>query len=127
MQRPVRILLAAIAILLPLDYGQALAGSAGVEVERMSSKRATIRFVQTEVRDGELRVRGSVSHRIPMRGAIPGHVRITLRDPSGRVLDETDASMMRPNRQSQFARFHATLPVDAPSGSVLTVAHRPDH
>lgn len=126
MQGTVRILLAAMTLLLPLHHGQALAGAEGVEVERVSSKRAKVRFVHTEVRDGELRVRGSVSRRIPMRGAIPGHVRITLRDPTGRVLNETDASLMRPSRQSQSARFYARFPAAAPPGSVLTIAHQPD-
>ncbi|WP_295407788.1 hypothetical protein [uncultured Thiocystis sp.] len=94
-----------------------------LSVERIASDRFEIALVQARPDDGAISVRGTVTPRIPHRGAIPGHIHITLIGPDGTRLAETDASPMRHNRQAQSAYFNARLRIDPPAGSTLRIAH----
>ncbi|NVZ09373.1 hypothetical protein HW932_08870 [Allochromatium humboldtianum] len=118
----------ALALLLTSTTPEAASPSASLSVERSSSNRFTVGFVQVDpdATASTLTVRGTVRPRIPARGAIPGQVHITVLDADGRALAETDASLMRRNRQAQSAHFHAQLAIDPPPGSRVRVEHRLD-
>ncbi|MTW20527.1 hypothetical protein [Allochromatium palmeri] len=116
----------ALAWLLMATPLEAANPNAPLSVERQSSSRFDVGFVQAKPNAAEssLTVRGTVRPRIPARGAIPGQVHITVLDADGYALAETDASLMRRNRQAQSAHFHAQLAVDPPAGSRVRVEHR---
>ena len=118
----------ALALLLMSTTPEAASPSASLSVERSSSSRFTVGFVQVDpdAAASTLTVRGTVRPRISARGAIPGQVHITVLDAEGRTLAETDASLMRRNRQAQAAHFHAQLAIDPPPGSRVRVEHRLD-
>ena len=120
--------LPALALLLMSATAQAASPGASLGVERSSSTRFTVGFVQVDpdATASTLTVRGTVRPRIPRRGAIPGQVHITVLDADGRALAETDAGLMRRNRQAQAAHFHAQLSIDPPPGSRVLVEHRLD-
>lgn len=118
----------ALALLLMSATPEAANPSTPLGVERLSSSRFTVGFVQVDpdAAAGTLTVRGTVRPRIPSRGAIPGRVHITVLDANMHTLAETDASLMRRNRQAQAAHFHAQLAIDPPPGSRVRVEHRLD-
>lgn len=120
--------LPALALLFMSATPQAAGPGASLSVERSSSSRFTVGFVQVapDASASTLTVRGTVRPRIPRRGAIPGQVHITVLDADGRALAETDASLMRRNRQARAAHFHAQLAIDPPPGSRVHVEHRLD-
>lgn len=94
-----------------------------LSVERIASDRFEVALVQARPDNGAVSVRGTVTPRIPRRGAIPGYVHMTLIGPDGTRLAEADASPMRRNRQAQSAYFNARLMIDPPAGSTLRIAH----
>jgi hypothetical protein len=120
--------LPALALLLMSATPQAASPGASLSVERSSSSRFRVGFVQVDpdAAAATLTVRGTVRPRIPRRGAIPGQVHITVLDADGHALAETDAGLMRRNRQAQSAHFHAQLAIDPPPGSRVRVEHRLD-
>ncbi len=120
--------LPAVALLFMSSPAPAANPSASINVERSSSSRFTVGFVQIDpdAATDTLTVRGTVRPRIPGRGAIPGQVHITVLDSDGRALAETDASLMRRNRQAQAAHFHAQFAIDPPPGSRVRVEHQLD-
>lgn len=116
----------ALVLLLMSATPEAANPSTSLSVERSSSGRFTVGFVQVEpdaVKD-VLTVRGTVRPRIPARGAIPGQVHITVLDADGHILAETDTSLSRRNRQAQSAHFHAQLALKPPPSSRVHVEHR---
>ena len=118
-----------LALLLMSANPEAASSSVSLSIERSSSSRFTVGFVQVDpdAASSTLTVRGTIKPRIPGRSAIPGQVHIMVLDADGRALAETDASLMRRNRQAQAAHFHAQLAIDPPPGSRVRVEHRLDH
>lgn len=116
----------ALTLLLMATTLEAANPTVPLSVERYSSSRFAVGFVQVkpDAAKDVLTVRGTVRPRIPARGAIPGQVRITVLDADGHTLAETDASLMRRNRQAQSAHFFAQIAVDPTAGSRVRVEHR---
>ncbi|NEX22551.1 hypothetical protein G3480_19955 [Thiorhodococcus mannitoliphagus] len=125
---PIAIVLAALSSVTGAGCATNPAASAapGLTIEKVASREVVVDSVRTENRSDGIRVYGSASRRISRRGAVPGQVNLAIMSPDGRVLSETQASLMRRNRQAQSARFNALLPVEAPPGSVLRVTALPD-
>ena len=92
-------------------------------VERVSSQRFEFDWVRAQRRPHDIQVRGDVSRRISQRGPIPGYVHVSVIGPDGVVLAETDAPLMRRNKQARSAHFYARLPATPPPGSSLQVEH----
>lgn len=100
-----------------------VASAPEIAVERVSSQQFAFDWVQAQRCSGGIQIRGAVARQIPHRGAIPGYVRVAVIGPDGAVLADTDASLMRRNRQDRSARFHARLTTTPPAGSRLQVEH----
>jgi len=92
-------------------------------VERVASQRFEFDWVRAQQRPHDIQIRGDVSRRISQRGPIPGYVHVSVIGPDGVVLAETDAPLMRRNKQARSAHFYARLPATPPPGSSLQVEH----
>ncbi len=117
------LVLALLMAITPLDAANP---SAPLNIERHASSRFLVGFVHAkpDAAGSVLNVRGTVRPRIPARGFIPGQVHITVLDADGHALAETDASLMRANRQARSAHFFAQIAIDPPAGSRVRVEHR---
>ncbi len=94
-----------------------------ITIERVDSKAAAINHAYiTRTKDG-LSLHGELKRDLAGRGPIPGHLHITLIDPQGKVLKETDIGYMRRNVKSSIATYHTKLPIDLLPGSKVRITH----
>lgn len=94
-----------------------------ITIERVDSRAAAINHAYiTRTKDG-LSLHGELKRDLAGRGPIPGHLHITLVNPQGKVIKETDIGYMRRNVKSAIATFHAKLPIDLLPGSTVRITH----
>ncbi|MDH5766401.1 MAG: hypothetical protein OEZ38_10345, partial [Gammaproteobacteria bacterium] len=94
-----------------------------ISIKRLDSKEAQITQTYLNVADNRLILRGQIKQKLHNRGPIPGHLHITLIDPNGQALMETDIGYLRNNVQSSTAKFSTEIPVHLSSGSTIKIAH----
>jgi hypothetical protein len=93
-----------------------------VEIEKVPSQWAALRFV-TVVQDGDkIELRGEVTRRPTGRGPIPGHIDLEVIGPDGIALETSTIDYHRGSVKSRYAIFHTTLKT-APPGSTIRVTH----
>jgi len=95
----------------------------GISIERIDSQDASITHAYLTRSGNTLSVRGEVKRNRTGRGPIPGHLHITLIDPTGHTLKEADIGYMRRNTNSSMASFNATLPIELAPGSTIKITH----
>jgi len=93
-----------------------------VQIEKVSSRWATVRFVNVIQEDGEVRLRGELVRRPVGRGPIPGHIDLKVIDPDGATLEESIINYHRRSVKSRYAKFYTVLKA-APPGSTIRVMH----
>lgn len=93
-----------------------------VQIEKVSSRWATVRSVNVVQEDGEVRMRGEVVRRPVGRGPIPGHIDLEVIGPDGITLEERMIDYHRGSVKSRYAKFHTVLKA-APPGSTIRVMH----
>lgn len=94
-----------------------------VQIEKVSSTWAAVRFVNVVQEDGEVTLRGEVVRRPVGRGPIPGHIDLEVIGSDGDVLEEAVIGYHRRSVKSRYATFHATLNATPPRGSTVRVTH----
>ncbi|MEW5756460.1 MAG: hypothetical protein AB1810_09150 [Pseudomonadota bacterium] len=103
--------------------GKDLVRDGTIEVEKVSSRQATITLVQVIQEGEEVLIRGQVQRRPIGRGPIPGHIDVELIEPGGGVLEKIHVGYHRRSAKSRYAEFHGTLKTTPPAGSTLKVIH----
>lgn len=94
-----------------------------VQIEKVSSRWATVRFVNVVQEDGEVTLRGEVVHRPVGRGPIPGHIDLEVIGPDGEIVEEAVIEYHRRSVKSRYATFHTTLKSAPAVGSKIRMTH----
>ena len=95
-----------------------------VQIEKVSSRWATVRSVNVVQKDGEVTLRGEVVRRPPVgRGPIPGHIDLEVSGPDGEMVEEAVIEYPRRSVKSRYATFHTTLKAAPAAGSTIRVTH----
>lgn len=103
--------------------GKNLVRDGVVEVEKVSSRQATMRFVQVVREDSEVVVRGQIQRWPVGRGPIPGHIDLQLIGPDGGSLERARIDDHRRSVKSRYAEFHVMLKTMPSAGSTPKVIH----
>ncbi len=94
-----------------------------VQIEKVSSGWATVRFVSVIQEDDEIELRGEVTRRLVGRGPIPGHIDFEVIGPDGIALEKAVIDYHRRSVKSRYSKFHTTLSAAPPVGSTIRVTH----
>lgn len=94
-----------------------------LNIERVDSEGARISTAYLTRMNGHLLLRGEVTRRAVGRGAIPGHLHITLIDPHGKTLKQADIGYVRRSARSSSATFSTQLPLPLAPGSTVRITH----
>lgn len=100
------------------------AGSAELPVQTSAQSHFEITRVRVQQDADAMSVSGDVANRLPHRSLIPGRVEVRLIGPNGAILATDSIDPVKRNRQARYAHFYIRLPVAAPAGSRLEVAHK---
>lgn len=120
----IALMLALATIVGPACANQPLSDRAdGLTVERVSSSYYDFSRVWVEPDVDSISISGEVARVIPRRGMIPGKVRISLIGADGQLLEQTEVTPMRRNRQDQSAHFYARFETSATAGGRLLIEH----
>ncbi|MBL1259415.1 MAG: hypothetical protein COB33_002650 [Thiotrichaceae bacterium] len=94
-----------------------------VHFERIESNIASIRNVYLHRTAKGMDLHGELTRKSTARGAIPGHLHVTLKDVQGNVLKSADVDYRRHNKQSNHSHFSISLPITLKSGSTIEIKH----
>ncbi|MEZ5542941.1 MAG: hypothetical protein R3F42_13010 [Pseudomonadota bacterium] len=94
-----------------------------VQIEKVSSRWATVRSVNVVQEDGEVTLRGEVVRWPPVRGSIPGHIDLQVIGPDGEIVKEAVIEYHRRSVKARYATFHTTLKPATAAGSTIRVTH----
>lgn len=92
-------------------------------VERATSSRYHFSRVRVEPSAESISVSGEIARVIPHRGMIPGKVRISLLGADGQLLEQTEVTPMRRNRQDRSAHFYSRLSAASGAGQTVRLEH----
>ncbi len=95
----------------------------GVNFERIDSNAASISHLYLHRTPEGMDLHGELKRKLAGRGAIPGHLHVTLIDPQGQMLKEADIDYKRHNAQSNHAHFSIPLPMTLETGSSIRITH----
>lgn len=118
------------ALISGLLYGCAsnkpLIGADQLTIDKISSDEMEIRAVYVRKSDDGIDITGKVKFQRAMIGTPPGHIDVTISDPSGKVLYKTHTHYYRngrPTRKYDTFNFSSTIPLTPPKGSTLRLVH----
>lgn len=94
-----------------------------VQIEKVSSRWATVRFVNVIQDDSEVTLRGEVVRRPVGRGPIPGHIDLEVIGPDGEIVKESVIEYHRRSVKARQATFYTTLKPAPAAGSTIRVTH----
>lgn len=94
-----------------------------VQIEKVSSRWATVRSVNVVQEDGEVRLRGEVVRWPVGRGPIPGHIDLEVIGPDGEIVEEAVVKYHRRSVKSRHATFYTPLKTVPPPESIIRVTH----
>lgn len=97
-----------------------------MNIEKISSREATVVFVNITQSGDHLVLRGMVRRRLPGRGLIPGHIDLEVIGANGAVLENFEIAYHRHSIKSSYASFRAILKTTPPPGSKILVIHKTD-
>ena len=103
--------------------GKDLVRNGSVNIEKVSSRKATIVFVSVIQEGDQAVLRGEVRSRGFGRGPIPGHIDLEVIGTDGSVLEKSKIDYHQLSSKSTYAKFHATLKAMPPPGSIIRVTH----
>ena len=94
-----------------------------ITIERIDSDNAIVSQAYLMQAGEELMLRGKIKRRHFGRGAIYGHLHVTLTDSKGKAIKTADIGYTRRSVKSSFATFSITLPDDLKSVSTIRITH----
>jgi len=94
-----------------------------VHFERIASDTASIRNIYLHRTPSGMDLHGELTRKSASRGAIPGHLHVTLKDAQGKFLSGADVDYKRHNKQSNHSHFSISLPIALESGSTIEIKH----
>lgn len=94
-----------------------------IRLEEAPSDMARLSRVRVYAEGGDLIVYGKIGQRVGVRGRVEAMVRVTLRYPDGRTLEETKRAFppYLPKRRSRKSNFSVRFPGLPPAGTVVRI------
>ncbi len=97
--------------------------TADVNVEKIPSNIAHFDRVIVTSTEANTDIYGVLHKRHHSRTVIPGYVDIVIMSPNGDVLHKLKTDYHRPSIKSRQSKFHASIPMVLPPGSVVRLIH----
>jgi len=95
-------------------------------IDKISSDKLDIGAVYVRKSDEGIDIAGKVKFRKAMIGTPPGHIDVTIIDPSGEVLHKTHTHYYHngsPTKKHDTFNFSLSIPLTPPKGSILRLEH----
>lgn len=100
------------------------AGGGDLAVQTSATSHFEITRVRVQQDADAMSISGDIANQLPLRGMIPGRVEVRVIGPDGTILATDSTDPVRRSRQARSAHFYIRLPVAAPAGSRLEIAHK---